>query len=167
MTAHTIDYAGIIDKAMRGVVRDILRQVEKTGLPAQNHFFVSYRTDYPGVQMSDMLRSKYPNEITIVLQHQFWDLKVEESLFRVSLSFSNIPEKLVVPFDALLGFADPNTKFGLQFHRAELPHQDNAPVLPEKSSTDEGKNVNLDVPEEGKDTKIITLASFRDPSRKK
>ncbi|MEI7669364.1 MAG: ClpXP protease specificity-enhancing factor SspB [Pseudomonadota bacterium] len=136
---------------MRGVVRDILRQVERSGMPGNHHFFVSYRTDYPGVEMSDSLRAKYPREITIVLQHQFWDLKIEDMLFRVSLSFNNIPERLVVPFAALLGFADPSTKFGLQFHSS-----DESGLV---SEIEENKDIAEELPKET--AKIITLDSFR------
>jgi len=157
MASDTIDYAGFVDNAMRGAVREILRQVERTGLPAQHHFFVSYRTDYPGVMMSDMLRSKYPREITIVLQHQFWDLHVEQEHFRVALSFNNIPEKLAIPFASLTGFADPSTKFGLQFHN-EINESGPEAAIPET----------VDLPavvavgEEPKESaKIITLDAFR------
>lgn len=151
-----IDYAAYVDNAMRGVVRDILRQVMRTGLGGQHHFFISYRTDYPGVSMSDMLRSRYPQEITIVLQHQFWDLHVEQDFFRVSLSFNNIPEKLVIPFAALIGFADPSTKFGLQFHHDPAP----APVAKEPPAViDKIPAPSGDV-EDGSD-KIITLDAFR------
>ena len=156
----TIDYASIIDKAMRGVVKEILCQVEKKGLPGQNHFFVSYRTDYPGVAMSDTLRSKYPKEITIVLQHQFWDLKIEESLFRVSLSFNNVPEKLVIPFAALVGFADPSTKFGLQFHHTELPQQDNINLGEEKADAQQNGVLDSEAAEKS-NAKVITLDAFR------
>lgn len=155
MVNETLDYAAYVDSAMRGAVREILRRVERTGMPGQHHFFVSFRTDFPGVVMSDMLRAKYPQEITIVLQHQFWDLKVEQDLFRVSLSFSNIPEKLVVPFAALTGFADPSTKFGLQFHgeRPEAPTDAKQPVF---------ENVAFPEDEDNKESaEIIALDAFR------
>ncbi len=156
MTNDMIDYAAFVDTAMRGAVRDILRSVEKTGIPGQHHFFVSFRTDFPGVTMSDMLRSKYPQEITIVLQHQFWDLLVEQERFKVSLSFNNIPEKLVVPFAALTGFADPSTKFGLQFHteaNETVPLKAAAPVFENVVVADED--------EVKESAEIITLDAFR------
>jgi len=156
MSSDTIDYASFIDKAMRGAVRDILRQIETSGLPGQHHFFISYRTDHAGVQMSPMLRSKYPKEITIVLQHQFWDLHVEELQFRVSLSFSNIPEKLVIPFAALTGFADPSTKFGLQFHNAKLEEMEGANTSVEGPA---GAETEDNDPKES--AEIITLDAFR------
>jgi hypothetical protein len=119
MTKDTLNYTNMIDHAMRGVVREVLRQVSRGGLPGEHHFYISFATQHPGVTMSEQLRSRYPQEITIVLQHQFWDFKVEEDLFTVTLSFSGIPEKLIVPYAALTAFADPSVKFGLQFQQNE------------------------------------------------
>lgn len=120
MTQDTIEYSALIDQAMRGVVRDILKKVQAKGLPGEHHFYISYNTNFPGVKISEQLKSRYPQEITIVLQHQFWDFKVEEQQFHVTLSFGGVPEKLTVPFAALTAFADPSTKFGLQFQQAEF-----------------------------------------------
>ncbi len=111
-----IDYPAMIDGAMRGVVRDALKHACEHGLPGEHHFFVSFQTQFPGVHISPMLRERYPQEMTIVVQHQFWDLHIEEDFFTISLSFNNIPETLVIPFDAMTAFADPSIKFGLQFH---------------------------------------------------
>lgn len=112
----SLNYPQFIDSAMRGVVRDVLRKVSVSGLPGEHHFYITFATDHPGVRISETLRGKYPSEITIVLQHQFWDFKVDEQQFQVTLSFGGVPEKLVVPFAALAAFADPSVKFGLQFH---------------------------------------------------
>lgn len=109
----------MIDMAMRGVVRDVLKQISRTGLPGDHHFYISFSTTHPDVRISQQLKSRYPNEITIVLQHQFWDFKVEETYFNATLSFGGVPEKLSVPFAALTAFADPSVKFGLQFQQAE------------------------------------------------
>jgi hypothetical protein len=151
---NTIDYAAYVDTAMRGAVRDILKRVERSGLPGQHHFFISFRTTYPGVSMSDLLRSKYPQEITIVIQHQFSGLSVEQDLFRVTLSFNNIPEKLVVPYAALTGFADPSTKFGLQFH-SEQPEAPpvKTPVFENTAAAEEDDDKGS--------AEIITLDAFR------
>ncbi|MEJ0009120.1 MAG: ClpXP protease specificity-enhancing factor SspB [Alphaproteobacteria bacterium] len=124
MSKETIDYPSLIDGAMRAVVRDALRHVDRYGLPGDHHFFISFQTNYPGVSISPQLKSRYPDEITIVIQHQFWDLQITEEKFQVMLSFNNIPEKLVVPFDALTAFADPSIKFGLQFHGKRAPKTD-------------------------------------------
>ncbi|NBX03819.1 MAG: hypothetical protein EBR02_07165 [Alphaproteobacteria bacterium] len=120
MPQDSLNYPVFIDQAMRGVVREVLRNVSANGLPGDHHFFISYATNYPGVKMSEQLKSRYPKEITIVLQHQFWDFKVEEHQFGVTLSFGGVPEKLVVPFAALTAFADPSVKFGLQFQQTEM-----------------------------------------------
>lgn len=115
-----IDYPTMIDDAMRGVVREALRQVEREGvLPGEHHFFVTFETNYPGVEISPQLKAKYPQEMTIVLQHQFWDLAVRPDSFTVTLSFNKRPERLVVPFAAMTAFADPSIKFGLQFHLSD------------------------------------------------
>lgn len=119
MTHDQIYYSNLIDLAMRGVVRDVLRRVSRTGLPGDHHFYISFATQHPDVRMSEQLRHRYPKEITIVLQHQFWDFRVEEHSFMVTLSFGGVPEKLVVPYAALTAFADPSVKFGLQFQQEE------------------------------------------------
>ncbi len=127
MNEDQIHYQTLIDQAMRGVVRDVLKRVQATGLPGEHHFYISYATTHPGVRMSEQLKARYPKEITIVLQHQFWDFKIEEQQFHVTLSFSGMPEKLTVPFAALTAFADPSIKFGLQFQppeAAEAEHFD-------------------------------------------
>lgn len=168
MTETSLDYPAMIDFAMRGVVREALRQVEKAGLPGDHHFFISYRTDYPGVQMSDALRGRYPEDITVVIQHQYWDLKVEEDKFSVTLSFSNVPEKLVVPFMALTAFADPSIKFGLQFHgRQKLPvpeeHRSVAAVQPKTAQAtylDEAEDA-VDLAARSGGAEIIALDAFR------
>lgn len=119
MTEDYLNYPALIDQAMRQMVWDVMRRVEKDGLPGEHHFYISYDTTHPGVKMSDQLREKYPKNITIVMQHQFWDFKVEDKQFHVTLSFGGAPEKLTVPFAALTAFADPSIKFGLQFQADE------------------------------------------------
>lgn len=120
-TAPQMDYPAMIDEAMRGVVRKALLQVQADGLPGEHHFYISFLTGFPGVRLSPQLRERFPQEMTIVVQHQFWDLRVEEDHFSLMLSFNNIPEKLVVPYSALTAFADPSIKFGLQFHIRKTP----------------------------------------------
>lgn len=115
MAEDLMRYDLLAQDALRGVVRAALAQVARSGLPGEHHFFISIDTRHPGAEISDRLRQKYPEEVTIVLQHQFWNLEVEEDRFSVDLSFDNIPEKLVVPFAAIKGFFDPAVQFGLQF----------------------------------------------------
>lgn len=114
-----IRYDLLAQDALRGVVRRVLADVARDGLPGDHHFFIAFDTRAPGVKLSQRMREKYPEEMTIVLQHQFWDLIVSDTAFEVGLSFSGIPERLSVPFSALKGFFDPSVKFGLQFELAE------------------------------------------------
>lgn len=120
MTEDLLHYPSLIDQAMRDVVREVLRRVSSSGLPGEHHFYISFHTTHSGVKMSEQLRSRYPKEITIVLQHQFWDFHVEDQRFHVTLSFGGVPEKLTVPFAALTAFADPSVKFGLQFQQPDM-----------------------------------------------
>lgn len=114
-TGPSIDYAKLQQDAMRGVVRTVLQRVVKTGLPGEHHFYISFLTQAPGVVLSKRLREKYPAEMTIVLQHRFWDLIVSDDRFEVKLTFDGIPERLVVPFAAIKVFIDPSVRYGLQF----------------------------------------------------
>jgi hypothetical protein len=111
----TIDYEALAQDAMRGVVRTVLTQAAKSGLPGEHHFYVSFDTGASGVVLSKRLKDKYPSEMTIVLQHRFWDLSVSDDGFEVKLTFDGIPERLVVPFAAIRVFFDPSVRYGLQF----------------------------------------------------
>jgi hypothetical protein len=115
----TIDYEALTQDAMRGVVRAILVRIAKTGLPGDHHFYISFDTEHPGVSLSKRLHEKYPREMTIVLQHRFWDLVIHDERFEVKLTFDGIPERLVVPFDAIKVFFDPSVRYGLQFDDPE------------------------------------------------
>ena len=113
--ADHIRYDLLTQQALRGVVRNVLADAAKKGLPGDHHFYISFDTQAEGVRMSDRLRAQYPEEMTVILQHQFWDLAVNEQGFEVGMSFGGIPEKLAIPFDAISGFFDPSVQFGLQF----------------------------------------------------
>ncbi len=179
MSTDLIRYDLLAQEALRGVVRRVLQDVARTGVPGEHHFYISFNTEFPGVRISPRLREKYPEEMTIILQHQFWDLIVSDHGFEVGLSFSNIPEKLVIPYDAITGFFDPSVKFGLKFEplsqnaeekterlvatrdqprgagsepEEELPIRSTAEIAAE----DDGKPP---VPEEG--AQIVSLDKFR------
>lgn len=115
MSSQYFQYDQMVDGALRGVVRQVLRDVAKNGLRGAHHFYISFHTDRPDVQMPDYLRARYPQEITVVLQHQYWDLQVGEDAFDVTVSFNKTPEKLHIPYAALTAFVDPSVRFGLQF----------------------------------------------------
>ena len=113
--ASSINYELLVEDSLRTVVRGALAIVQEYGLPGDCHFYITFRTRADGVQLDDTLRDGNPQEMTIVLQHQFWDLTVEETLFSVGLSFSGVQHKLVIPFSAVTHFTDPSVGFGLQF----------------------------------------------------
>lgn len=115
-----IDYEALAQDAMRGLVRTVLQRTAKSGLPGDHHFYISFDTNSPGVSISKRLREKYPNEMTIVLQHRFWDLSVSDERFEVKLTFDGIPERVVVPFAAIKVFFDPSVRYGLQFEEPEF-----------------------------------------------
>ncbi len=115
-----IDYEALAQDAMRGLVRTVLQRTAKSGLPGEHHFYISFDTNAPGVSISKRLREKYPNEMTIVLQHRFWDLSVSDERFEVKLTFDGIPERVVVPFSAIKVFFDPSVRYGLQFEEPEF-----------------------------------------------
>ncbi len=115
MAVDHIRYDILAQEALRGVVHRVLADVAKNGLPGEHHFYISFDTTADGVRLSPRLLAQYPQEMTVVLQHQFWDLLVTETGFEVGLSFGGIPERLAVPFAAVKGFFDPSVQFGLQF----------------------------------------------------
>jgi uncharacterized protein len=119
MATDHIRYDILAQEALRGVVRTVLTDVAKKGLPGEHHFRITFKTDAPGVQLSERMRAQYPTEMAIVLQHQFWDLSVGDTSFEVGLSFGGVSEKVVVPFEALTAFFDPAVQFGLQFEYAD------------------------------------------------
>ena len=126
--ADQIRYDLLTQQALRGVVRSVLTDTAKKGLPGDHHFYISFDTKADGVHMSDRLHAQYPDEMTIILQHQFWDLKVSEVEFEVGLLFGGVPERLTVPFDAINGFFDPSVQFGLQFEEVAEGEERSAPA---------------------------------------
>lgn len=123
MPKDILRYDLMVQEALKGVVRKILSDAARDGLPGEHHFYVTFRTTAPGVRMSQRLRDKHPDEMTIVLQHQFWDLSIGEHAFEVGLSFSGVPERLLVPFDAITTFFDPSVQFGLKFETQAEPEE--------------------------------------------
>ncbi|MGX5734524.1 SspB family protein [Bosea thiooxidans] len=121
MSKDVLRYDLMVQEALKGVVRKILAEAARDGLPGEHHFYVTFRTGAPGVRLSQRLREKHPDEMTIVLQHQFWDLSVSDHAFEVGLSFSGVPERLLVPFDAVTTFFDPSVQFGLKFETQGEP----------------------------------------------
>jgi hypothetical protein len=166
MAQDHIRYDILAQDALRGVIRKVLSEVAATGrLPGDHHFFITFLTGAPGVRISQHLKSKYPEQMTIVVQHQFWDLKVNESQFEIGLSFSDTPERLVIPFNAVRGFYDPSVNFELEF---EVPLSDEEedstaeitaiPVEPVSRPAEGQAEVTS---EEKKEGSVVSLDSFR------
>jgi hypothetical protein len=125
MPVDHIRYDILVQQALRGMVRDVLAEAGKNkGMPGEHHFFITFETTAENVRLSERLRAQYPEEMTIVLQHQFWDLKVSDEAFEVGLSFGGVAERLVVPFEAIKAFADPSVQFTLQFETLADPPGD-------------------------------------------
>ena len=169
MTDDLIRYDVLAQDALRGVMRKVLGEVEKTGLPGEHHFFITFLTNAPGVRISSRLREKYPDQMTIVVQHQYWDLKVSDNGFEIGLSFSDVPERLLVPFAAIKGFYDPSVNFELEFDvDVGASMQDNeadvtslqAPAL--SLAAQDGAKVKDDGGEsEGGSADVVSLDAFR------
>ena len=142
-----IPYDEIVQEALRDVVGRVLREIERTGvLPGGHHFYITFKTKMPGVAIPKHLADRFPDEMTIVIQHRFWDLKVEPDMFTVGLSFGGVPSTLVVPFAAVTDFVDPAVDFSLKFHADGAPvgHEDhdeaeNDPPIAEP--VEDGSNV--------------------------
>jgi hypothetical protein len=169
MAEDLIRYDVLAQEALRGLVRKVLTEVAQTGLPGEHHFFITFDTRHPGVRISSRIRAQYPSEMTVVMQHQFWDLTVTESSFEVGLSFKGVPEKLFIPFRAITGFVDPHASFGLKFDpppetaliAAASPGQ--APALPieDKRKEKAGPELPAAKPAEAGNAAVVSLDAFR------
>ncbi len=187
MPEDLIRYEALVLDALRGVVRAVLQRVLKRGIPGDHHFFITFDTRAPGVGLSKRLKEQYPHEMTIVLQHQFWDLAVTEDRFEVRLSFNNIPERLVIPFSSVRIFQDPTVHFALALRPPEGDEADKAGIsadmallpapksdlgglsLPGQSPGEDGREIappprpeNEDGPrEERRTAEVVSLDKFR------
>ena len=149
-------YDKMVETALRGVVREALARAATSGLPGTHHFYITFKTRHPGVKIPDTLHADYPEEMTIVLEHQFWELEVAEERFAVTLSFKSKPERVDVPFEAVTSFTDPSVKFGLQFQPGDSTATPSPPE-PGKPSDEKKKG-----DKNAKTTaEVVTLDSFR------
>lgn len=163
-----IRYDILAQDALRSVIRKVLTEVATTGhLPGEHHFFITFLTGAPGVRISQHLKSKYPEQMTIVVQHQFWELKVTEAGFEIGLSFSDTPERLVIPFNAIRGFYDPSVNFELEFDVAagEEEELESAEItaypVPEESNASSSGDEKPTEPKNGGGGSVVSLDSFR------
>lgn len=158
---NTLRYDRMVEKALRGVARQAIEEVIDNGLPGDHHFYITFLTEYDGVKIPDYLRERYPGEMTIVLQYQFYDLSIDDEFLKVTLSFNNIPENLVIPVGAITIFADPSVNFALQFQPIDNQDYDDDPDATSKedtSSKDDGQDKKENTAEKGE---VVSLDQFR------
>jgi hypothetical protein len=179
MGADLIRYDLLVQDALRSVVKRVLGDAAREGLPGEHHFNISFKTQSPGVALPASIKQRYPDEMAIILQHEFWDLSVGADHFEVSLNFSRKPERLVVPFDAITGFSDPSVPFGFKLEpRAVEPVRAPAPAAaparesagkaakPASTKADPGPKLvgagkSAEKPAEGEATKVVSIDAFR------
>lgn len=147
-----IDYGNLMHRAMRTLIQQVLVQVADDGLPGEHHFFITFNTLHPGVEMAEWLSDRYPQEMTIVIQHWFENLAVSDEGFTVTLNFGNRPEPLYIPFDAIRTFVDPSVEFGLRFETQESEDEEDAPMVQDVEPEPEAPKT---------DAQIVSLDSFR------
>ena len=153
--SDTIDYGKLMHRAMRGLIQEVLIDVRDNGLPGAHHFFITFDTTHPDVQLADWLHDRYPSEMTVVMQHWFDDLEVTNDGFSVTLNFGDAPEHLYVPYDSIQTFVDPSVEFGLRFETQEEEE-------PGESSHDpDSEHDHSDTEDEQSDADIVSLDSFR------
>jgi len=160
MPQDLFHYDKMVERALRGVIRDVLVRIAQEGPRSNHHFYIGFATQAPGVAIPPRLLERFPSEMTIVLQHQFWDLDVGDETFSVSLSFDKQIERLTVPFDAIKSFADPSVEFALAF--AEPPAAaSNEPALPAVVKPQPKPKAEREKPPAGETGQVVTLDSFR------
>ena len=149
--ARSIDYGNLMHRAMRGLIQSVLTEVAEKGLPGAHHFFITFDTTHPDVQIADWLKERYPTEMTVVIQHWYENLLVTDEGFSITLNFGNNPEPMVIPFDALRTFVDPSVEFGLRFETQE--HDED----------EDEDDLEIEVEEEPvrQDAEIVSLDQFR------
>ena len=156
MSRDLMNYGDLVESALRGVVRSALLRAAREGLPGVHHFYIIFQTDFPGVQIPDYLKAKYPDEMTVVIQHQYDDLDISDKDFGITLSFSGHPERLIVPFASIRKFADPAVPFLLEFESGD--EMETVELLDTEEQDEVTKN--------GKDKpsaagKVVSLDQFR------
>ena len=165
--SRSIDYGNLMHDAMRGLIRDVLSDVATNGLPGAHHFFISFDTGHPDVEIADWLSDRFPEDMTIVMQHWFDDLTVDEEGFAVTLNFGNQPERMYIPFDAIRTFVDPSVEFGLRFENQDDQDDeddedaDGEELVTEDAPTEKPKKEATRKEAAKKDADVVSLDSFR------
>jgi len=149
----TINYAQMMQKAMQGLMIDVLKKTSINGLPGNHHYFISFKTKFEGVKVADWIKERYPEEMTIVIQHWFDNLDVNDKCFSITLNFGDNPENLTIPWDSILTFVDPSVEFGLRFEGEENKDNDIHEEIPESNM--------IEIEEEDNIAEIVNLDNFR------
>jgi uncharacterized protein len=150
---RSIDYGTLMHRALRGLIQTVLSDVARDGLPGAHHFFITFDTTYPGVELADWLRDRYPTEMTVVIQHWYENLTVTDEGFGVTLNFGNNPEPMLIPFDAVRTFVDPSVEFGLRFETQSSDDEDE----------EEDEDADIEAPEDTTrhEAQVVSLDQFR------
>ena len=149
----TINYAQLMQKAMQGLMIDVLKKTSINGLPGNHHYFISFKTKSEGVKVADWIKERYPEEMTIVIQHWFDNLDVNDKCFSITLNFGDNPENLTIPWDSILTFVDPSVEFGLRFESEENKDNDIHEEIPESNM--------IEIEEENNIAEVVNLDNFR------
>ena len=148
--SNGLDYGSMMHRAMRGLIKEVLEQVADSGLPGEHHFFITFDTGHPDVQLAQWLHDRYPEDMTVVVQHWFDDLRVLADGFHITLNFGDAPEPMYIPYDAIITFVDPSVEFGLRFETHEIEDED------------EDETEIYDTPNEKHgDAEVVSLDQFR------
>lgn len=164
---RSIDYGNLMHRAMRGLIQEVLSQVQAEGLPGDHHFFITFDTMHPDAEMADWLSDRYPGEMTVVLQHWFDNLEVGDDGFSVTLNFGDSPEPLYIPFDAIKTFVDPSVEFGLRFETQESPAGEASPEAPAAAPAREARDEDAEAAADAaadkarREAEVVRLDSFR------
>ncbi|MCT8160349.1 SspB family protein [Pseudoruegeria sp. SHC-113] len=161
--SRTIDYGNLMHTAMRGLIRTVLQDVADNGLPGQHHFFITFDTLHPDVELADWLSDRYPGEMTVVMQHWYDNLEVGEDGFSVTLNFGDSPEPLYIPYDAIVTFVDPSVEFGLRFETQQSgdDEEDEDGFLAEEHDEAPMSEMVEEESNPPRDAEVVSLDSFR------
>ena len=155
----TLDYGSLMHRAMRGLIFNVLEQVRDHGLPGNHHFFITFDTTHPDVQLADWLKDRYPKEMTIVIQHWFDNLVVREDGFSITLNFGDQPEPIQIPFDAIQTFVDPSVEFGLRFENQDMDEIEDEAEADESEPSADTAETSDEAPQQ--EAKVVSLDQFR------